>query len=111
MNLDYIKDFEQSGMHFVGRDVDGERMEIMEIKGMIDALVCKEAEHECWKKGLEINLSLTRWFKVFNRRKKLFLNNFKFHVCSKPNSTNLRYGVRNFLVQCNLSRARSVILW
>ena len=40
MNLKYIKDFEQSGMQFVGRDVDGERMEIMEIKGMIDTLVC-----------------------------------------------------------------------
>lgn len=32
VNLKYIKDFEQSGMQFVGRDVDGERMEIMEIK-------------------------------------------------------------------------------
>lgn len=39
VNIKYIKDFEQSGMQFVGRDVDGERMEIMEIKGMIDALV------------------------------------------------------------------------
>ena len=39
MNISYIKDFEESGMLFVGRDVDGERMEIMEIKGMIDALV------------------------------------------------------------------------
>lgn len=39
VNISYVKDFEESGMLFVGRDVDGERMEIMEIKGMIDALV------------------------------------------------------------------------
>lgn len=35
VNPTYIRQFEENGMHFVGRDVEGERMEIMEIKGML----------------------------------------------------------------------------
>lgn len=33
VNPSYIKQFEDSGMQFVGRDVEGKRMEVMEIKG------------------------------------------------------------------------------
>ncbi|KAK3098119.1 hypothetical protein FSP39_016291 [Pinctada imbricata] len=33
VNPSYIKDFEDNGMKFVGRSVDGERMEIMELEG------------------------------------------------------------------------------
>jgi len=35
VNPAYIRQFEENGMSFVGRDVEGERMEIMEIKGML----------------------------------------------------------------------------
>lgn len=34
VNPTYVSQFEEKGMKFVGRDVEGERMEIMEIKGM-----------------------------------------------------------------------------
>ena len=33
VNPEYVSQFEEKGMKFVGRDVEGERMEIMEIKG------------------------------------------------------------------------------
>ena len=39
VNPEYVKQFEECGMNFVGRDVEGERMEIMEIKGMLH-VVC-----------------------------------------------------------------------
>ena len=35
VNPSYIRQFEENGMLFVGRDVEGERMEIMEIKGIL----------------------------------------------------------------------------
>ena len=35
VNLTYISQFEEKGMKFVGRDVEGERMEIMEIPGKL----------------------------------------------------------------------------
>ena len=35
VNPKYISQIEEKGMKFVGRDVEGERMEIMEIKGMV----------------------------------------------------------------------------
>lgn len=34
VNPAYVSQIEEKGMKFVGRDVEGERMEIMEIKGM-----------------------------------------------------------------------------
>ena len=33
VNPEYVSQFEEQGMEFVGRDVEGKRMEIMEIKG------------------------------------------------------------------------------
>lgn len=33
INPKYISEFEKNGMIFVGQDEDGERMEIMELKG------------------------------------------------------------------------------
>ena len=33
VNPEYVSQFEEKGMEFVGRDVEGKRMEIMEIKG------------------------------------------------------------------------------
>lgn len=35
VNPAYVSQIEEKGMKFVGRDVEGERMEIMEIKGMV----------------------------------------------------------------------------
>lgn len=35
VNLTYISQFEEKGMKFVGQDVEGERMEIMEIPGKL----------------------------------------------------------------------------
>lgn len=41
VNPSYVKQFEENGMQFVGRDVEGERMEIMEIKGILAVrMVC-----------------------------------------------------------------------
>ena len=34
VNPKYVKQLEENGMLFVGKDVEGERMEIMELKGM-----------------------------------------------------------------------------
>ena len=34
MNPALVKAFEEKGLKFVGQDVDGERMEIMELKGI-----------------------------------------------------------------------------
>uniref|UniRef100_A0A7S0IZT8 CTP synthase n=1 Tax=Calcidiscus leptoporus TaxID=127549 RepID=A0A7S0IZT8_9EUKA len=33
VNIDYVKELEESGMEFVGRDVSGERMEVFELHG------------------------------------------------------------------------------
>lgn len=36
VNLSYVKQVEQGGLKFVGHDVDGERMEIIELEGELN---------------------------------------------------------------------------
>lgn len=36
VNLSYVKQVEQGGLKFVGHDVDGERMEIIELEGKLN---------------------------------------------------------------------------
>ena len=40
VNPKYVKDLEAQGMRFVGHSTDGQRMEIMELKGIVDLFDC-----------------------------------------------------------------------
>ena len=39
VNPAFVAKFEEKGLKFVGQDVDGERMEILELEGMITCVV------------------------------------------------------------------------
>ena len=68
VNPSFVARFEEKGMHFVGRDVDGERMEILEIEGTYVLLV---SYRDCWMQlkaryeGIQYCIHSTNWWVFF----------------------------------------------
>lgn len=88
MNPKLVKEFEEKGLHFVGHDVDGERMEIMELAGVYSILYTSKC-------NFTIVISIRSPSNVSLARCKCTLSLRKLHClcCSSVTGSAHRYNV------------------